>query len=216
MATGLIIVAIFPKDLEYGLYTLIDFTLVLASLCCGALLASGLRGRRAAAVGLLVIAVVTLPISIQRYRAEEAGWPRNAVSAAIVTDLRNLVPGDAPVQILDDMLAGIDAVLRLDKRQPTSFPYDFPLFMRVGSPQTTQFRAQFLAELARRPPAAIVITDIPWWNYEAYTPGYSRLATWPELENLLARHYRLAAERAGFAYLRNTGYRIYVRQAGPY
>jgi hypothetical protein len=215
MATGLVIVAIFPKDLEFGLYTLIDFTLLLASLCCGALLASGQRGRRAAGIGLLIVALVTLPMLAQRYRAEAAAWPANSVSAALVGDLRELVPADAQVQVLDDMLGGIDALLRLNKTQPTGFPYDYPLFMRVGSPQTTQFRTRFLSEMAQMPPAAIVVTNIPWWNYENFTPGYSRLATWPELEALLARDYALAVERGGFAYLRHTGYRLYVRKAAP-
>lgn len=212
IASGLVIVAIYPRDLEYGLYTLIDFAIVLAALCCGALLSAGPRGSRAAGLGLLFIAITTVPMAVHRFRAEEAGWPKNEVSASIVSDLERLVPADSQVQIMDDMLAGIDAVLRLSKTQPTSFPYDYPLFMRVGSPYTTQFRTRFLAEITHTPPAAIVVTDIPWWNYEALTPGYSRLATWPELEALLARDYELKVERKDFPYLRKTGYRIYVRR----
>ncbi len=205
--SGTIMVAIFPKDFEDYLYTFLVFGLVLGAVGFGALTQGGDWARRAAAIGIIALAIFTLPQQIGRYRHESSVWPRNPVRTAIMADLERLAPGDARVQVLEDFLAANDAVLQLGRRHTTSFNYDYFLFMHPSTPMTQRMRARFLDEIGRAPPAAIVVAHFPWWDYDSGTAGFKRLESWPELQAYLARDYRMEVERTGLPYLGGTGYR---------
>lgn len=211
LVSGTIMVAIFPKDFEDFLYTFLAFGLVLGAVGFGALVRGEDWARRAAAAGLIGLVAFTMPQLIDRYRRETGYWPRNTVRPLVMADLERLAPGDARVQVLEDFLAGNDAVLHLGRRHTTSFSYDYFLFMHPSTPMTQLMRARFLDEIGREPPAAVVAAHFPWWDYDSGTPGFRRLDSWPELQAYLARDYRLEVERIGLSYQGGSGYRIYVR-----
>jgi hypothetical protein len=211
IASGTIMIAIFPKDFEDFLYTFLSFGIVLGAIGFGALTGAENWGRRIAALGLIAYIAFTLPQQIDRYRHEASLWPTNPLRPLIMADLERLAPGDARVQVLEDFLAANDAVLHLGRRHTTSFNYDYFLFMFPQSALTQKMRARFLEELGRAPPQAIVVAHFPWWDYDSGTPGFKRLDSWPELQAVLARDYKLEVERINQPYQGGSGYRIYVR-----
>ncbi|HJR50238.1 MAG TPA: hypothetical protein VJ794_03975, partial [Gemmatimonadales bacterium] len=109
-------------------------------------------------------------------------------------------PG-APVQVMDTTAGGIHALLRLERREPTRFIYDFHFFHDERDPRIQALRREFATALAAAPPAAVVVMRDTW-----PVAGYERLARFPEVAGLLARRYVLARE--------GEGYRIYARREG--
>jgi hypothetical protein len=129
--------------------------------------------------------------------------------SAVVRDLEPLLrdprlgaAGGRPVtvQVMDLTEGGIHALLRLGRRQPTRFIYDFHFFHDASDPRIKALRAEFVSGLEAAPPAAIVVFPYVW-----ITAGYERLAALPEIRALLERAYVLAVE--------GDGYRIYAKRA---
>src|SRR5262249_21238344 len=119
---------------------------------------------------------------------------------AVARDLARIAPPGATIQVMDVTEGGIHALLRLGRREPTRFLYDFHFFHDQGDPRIEALRAEFVAELAAGRPADIVVFRDTWNR-----PGYDRVAQWPALARLLATEYTVAVE--------GDGYRIYARRA---
>jgi len=122
--------------------------------------------------------------------------------AAIARDLEPFAPPGATVQVMDVTEGGIHALLRLHRREPTRFLYDFHFFHDVADPRIQALRAELVAGLAAGRPAAIVVLRDAW-NRQ----GYDRLGELPGLTPLLDHAYTLAVE--------GDGYRIYAKRADP-
>jgi len=110
------------------------------------------------------------------------------------------VPPGATVQVMDTTSGGIHALFRLGLRQPTRFIYDFHFFHDVNDPRIRALRAELVAGLAAHPPAAVVVLEESWPEL-----GYERLATFPELTQVLERAFPLAVT--------GPGYRIYAKRS---
>ena len=95
---------------------------------------------------------------------------------------------------------GIHALLRLRARQPSRFLYDFHFYHDVSDPYVRGLRAELMAALRRRPPAAVVLFT-PGWP----SGGYERVAGFPELDGWLRDGYQVTEEGDGF--------RLYVERA---
>ncbi len=187
------------KGWEYHLYPLALFLIVLVPVAVG-------PRRARPAVSVLAVALwglLVIVLGVKGLTVREEAWITRKVARvdAIARDLRPLVPGDGLVQVLDTTDGGVHALLRLGVRQPTRFLYDFHFFHHEADPRIQGLRAELLAGLVARPPAAVVLVEDDWIR-----PGYERLAGFPELLAWLERNYRLAAE--------GDGYRIYAQRRG--
>ncbi|HSE04491.1 MAG TPA: hypothetical protein VLK35_10115 [Methylomirabilota bacterium] len=186
------------KGWEYQLYPLALFLCALAS----AALAPDRtrppapgRGRVRRRLALVAWAGLVLVLGAKGVEAREPDWiaEKTRRVGAITRDLAPLVPPGATVQVLDTTSGGIHALLRLGLRQPTRFIYDFHFFHHVGDPQIRALRAELVAGLEARRPAAVVVLEESWPEL-----GYGRVATFPELAQLLERSFTLAATGPGY------------------
>jgi len=196
------------KGWEYQLYPLALFLCALAPAAV-ARGADGLRPRHAAdrhgvrrAVALAAWALLVLVLGAKGIDAREPDWIAEKVRrvAALTRDLAPLVQPGETVQVLDTTSGGIHALLRLGVRQPTRFIYDFHFFHDVNDPRIRALRAELMAGLAARPPAAVVVLEESWPEL-----GYDRLAAFPELAQALERSFPRAV--AG------PGYRIHAKRS---
>jgi hypothetical protein len=196
------------KGWEYHLYPLAMFLCLLAAPAFAPIESSG-RGaaslpalRRVGALGLLTAAVVVL--AVKGVDALDAPWiaAKERTVTALTADLRAVTPPDSTVQVMDTTAGGIHALLRLGRRQPTRFMYDFHFFHDTADVRIQALRAEFAAGLAASPPAAIVVLRDTWPD-----PGYARVGQWPAVAGLLERRYALARE--------GDGYRIYAKRSDP-
>jgi hypothetical protein len=112
---------------------------------------------------------------------------------ALTRDLAPLVSPGATVQVLDTTSGGVHALLRLGLRQPTRFLYDFHFFHHPDDPRIRALRAELVAGLTAGRPAAVVVLEESWPGL-----GYDRLATFPELVELLERSFTLAVTGPGY------------------
>lgn len=181
------------KGWEYHLYPLAAF--------CALLAWSGLEpalagGRRAIAVPLAACLVAVLLLLGAKGREEaspQMWWDKERVVRALTLELpRWWKPGDT-VQVLDTTDGGIHSLLRLRAVQPTRFIYDFPLFQDPASPVIRGYRAEFMRDLAARPPKFIVMFGSGWPS-----GGPERLDRFPELRERLSSAYELRQPRAEY------------------
>jgi hypothetical protein len=190
------------KGWEYHLYPLACFLCALAPF---ALTRSGSQPgamaalRRPVALAVLAASVVTL--GYKGADALDAGWIADKARrvTALSRDLARLAPDGATVQVMDVTEGGLHALLRLGKRQPTRFLYDFHFFHDQADPRIKALQREFVAGLKERPPAAIVVMR-DTWNRR----GYDRVREIPGLMPLLDGSYTLAVE--------GDGYRIYAKR----
>ena len=195
------------KGWEYHLYPLALFLCALlpfavARTPAGAWWGSTLALRRSAA--LAAWAAIVIVLGAKGVEALDAPWIADKARrvAAIARDLEPFAPPGATVQVMDVTEGGIHALLRLHRREPTRFLYDFHFFHDVADPRVQALRAELVAGLAAGRPAAIVVLRDAW-NRQ----GYDRLGELPGLTPLLDRAYTLAVE--------GDGYRIYAKRADP-
>jgi hypothetical protein len=194
---GVLHFAIQGKGWEYHLYPLALFATALGGAGLGATL---LAGRRGLAAGLIVaLGVATGALAAKGVPGLTAAWidEKHARALAVVRALEPLVAGGGTVQVFDTTEGGIDALYRLRARQPTRFIYDFHFYHDVAHPYVRGLRAELMAGLRARPPAAAVLFERGWPR-----GGYGRLGEFPELAAWLDDGYRLAAE--------GRGYRVYA------
>jgi len=146
--------------------------------------------------------LLVLVLGAKGIDAREPDWIAEKVRrvAALTRDLAPLVQPGETVQVLDTTSGGIHALLRLGVRQPTRFIYDFHFFHDVNDPRIRALRAELMAGLAARPPAAVVVLEESWPEL-----GYDRLAAFPELAQALERSFPRAV--AG------PGYRIHAKRS---
>jgi len=198
---GLLHFAAQGKGWEYHLYPLAVFLCALASvpIAARAERAQSVRWSRALASVVLVIAIALL--GVKGVEAADARWitEKEARVSSLVRDLTGLAgPGDS-VQVMDVTEGGIHALLRLHLRQPTRFLYDFHFFHDERDPRIQALRAEFVGDLERGRPAAVVVFRDTWRRQ-----GYERLKEFPAVDRLLEREYTLAVE--------GDGYRIYAKR----
>jgi len=198
---GLLHFAVQGKGWEYHLYPLAVFLCALASvpIAARAERAQSVRWSRALASVVLVIAVALL--AVKGVEAADARWitEKEARVSSLVRDLTGLAgPGDS-VQVMDVTEGGIHALLRLHLRQPTRFLYDFHFFHDERDPRIQALRAEFVGDLERGRPAAVVVFRDTWRRQ-----GYERLKEFSAVGRLLEREYTLAVE--------GDGYRIYAKR----
>ncbi len=198
---GLLHFAAQGKGWEYHLYPLAVFLCALASvpIAARAERAQSVPWSRALASVVLVIAVALL--AVKGVEAADARWitEKEARVSSLVRDLTGLAgPGDS-VQVMDVTEGGIHALLRLHLRQPTRFLYDFHFFHDERDPRIQALRAEFVGDLERGRPAAVVVFRDTWRRQ-----GYERLKEFSAVDRLLEREYTLAVE--------GDGYRIYAKR----
>jgi len=182
------------------------YPLALGVIALGAAgLSAALRdGRRAlAAALLLVLAGVGWTLFGIGERNLAPPWiaAKAARARAVAELLRPDVAAGGTVQVLDTTEGGIAALLRVRAREPTRFIYDFHFYHDVERPYVRRLRAELVAGLAARPPAAVVLFETAW-----PVGRYDRLDGFSELSRWLVGGYRLAVEGDGF--------RLYRRVAG--
>jgi hypothetical protein len=190
------------KGWEYHLYPLAAFVAVLLF----AEITPALAARRRLAAAPLVVSLVAVVwlLGVKGSEASDAGWitAKARRVAALGDDLvARLRPGDR-VQVLDTTDGGVHALLRGRIVEPSRFVYDFHFYHHVDAPMIQRLRAELMGDLARRPPALVVLWQAGW-----PVAGYERLERFPALDEWLAASYRIARE--------GDGYRIYAKRHDP-
>ncbi len=110
---------------------------------------------------------------------------------ALVADLSKLVPPGESVQALDDTYANATlALLRLEIRQPTPFITDTPLFADPADPRIRRLQKSFVADLAAKHPAAVVVA-----KHNMVRRNFDRVRELPGLGAFLQEHYTVAVNR---------------------
>jgi hypothetical protein len=91
---------------------------------------------------------------------------------------------------MDDVAGGLHALFLLHAPQATRFLFDVPFYHHNDHPYVRRLRREFLEELRRTQPEAIVLFD-----YEGRMDGgFDRLTRFPALALWLENGYRLARE----------------------
>ena len=205
-AYGLFHFAVQGKGWEYHFYPLAVFLCALASAPLAAQVKTSWRASpalalsRALALAMLVVAVGLL--GVKGVEAADARWiaDKEARVSSLTRDLARLVGSGDSVQVMDVTEGGIHALLRLHLRQPTRFLYDFHFFHDERDPRIQALRAEFVGDLERGRPAAVVVFRDTWRRQ-----GYDRLKDFPVVDRFLERDYTQAVE--------GDGYRIYAKRA---
>jgi len=189
------------KGWEYQLYPLALFLCALAPAAVASR-GDGARSRHAVelrgvrrAVALAAWMLLVLVLGAKGVEAREPAWIAAKAErvAALTRDLAPLVRPGETVQVLDTTAGGIHALLRLGLRQPTRFIYDFHFFHHPDDPRIRALRAELVAGLVARRPAAVVVLEESWPEL-----GYERLAAFPELARLLETSFPLAVTGPGY------------------
>jgi hypothetical protein len=118
--------------------------------------------------------------------------------SSLTRDLRERLPADGRIQVLDTATGGIDALMPLNLTNATPYMYDFPFFYGGNSPYIRGIQMDFMRRMTEAPPDIIVVTRIGWPRGQ-----YERLQTFSEFASWLDTHYRVVIEREQ--------YRLYVR-----
>src|SRR5262249_43154624 len=116
-----------------------------------------------------------------------------ARAQAVADAIRPLVARGGTVQILDTTAGGAHALLLAGARQPSRFLYDFHFYHDLEAPYVRRLRAELLASLRARPPAAVVLFERGWPS-----GGYERLERFPELRLWLDEGYAVRLAGDGF------------------
>ncbi len=185
---------------EYHFYPLALFATAVGGAGLGAAVAGG---RRALSVMLvLTLAITAGALWTKGQRNLAPAWIDAKLERVgrVAAALRPVVATGGTVQVLDTTEGGIHALFRLRAREPSRFLYDFHFYHDVSHPYVRRLRAELMAALRLRPPAAVVVF-VPGWP----EGGYERLAMFPELQRWLLDGYRVAEE--------GDGYRLYVGRA---
>jgi hypothetical protein len=126
-----------------------------------------------------------------RFASDPVAEERARRVVSVMRDLEPRVGRRDTVQVLDVVEGGgALALLRLRLYPANRFINDEPLFLAPHDPRIQRLRAEFMAALTSRPPAAVVVFPRRWRHQ-----GYGRLREFPELVELLAERYTLAVNR---------------------
>jgi hypothetical protein len=181
------------KGWEYHLYPLAAF----ASVLLFSEIERLVRERRLAlgvplAASLAAVAVL---LSVKGVESVDAAWiwDKERGVRLLVADLgERLEPGDT-VQVLDTTEGGIHALLRLKRREPTRFLYDFHFFHDAEAPVIRQLRAELVRDMAERPPRFVVVFARGW-----PAGGYERVERLPEIARQLETAYAVVLRRPAY------------------
>jgi hypothetical protein len=187
------------KGWEYHFYPIAAFAAVLLF----AELRSALRAPRPFLALPLVatLAAVIWLLGVKGAEAANAGFVVYKVQrvAALTADLARRTSATDRVQVLDTTEGGIHALLRLHRRTPTRFLYDFHFFHDTDAPEIVKLRAELVDTLVARRPPVIVLCEFGW-----PAGSYERIEAFPALFDLLRTAYRLDGK--------GPGYRIYAKR----
>jgi len=197
VAYGALHFALQGKGWEYHLYPFALFAVALGAAGFGVARASSRRLASATLVVAMLAAVGAL--GAKGLRNLDPHWiaDKRARAHAVAAALEPVVAAGGTVQVFDTTDGGVHALYLLRARQPTRFLYDFHFYHDVNHPYVQRLRAELLAGLRARPPAAVVLFERGW-------PGgdYARLADFPALAAWLEAGYQPTRE--------GDGYRIYA------
>ena len=185
------------KGWEYHLYPLAAFAAALSFSELGA----ALRSRRPLASAPLAVALLATALLLGQKGVGAADadwiWDKELTVRWIAADLAIAdIRRTDLVQVLDTTEGGIHALLRLHVVEPTRFLYDFHFFHDTDRPIVERLRAEFVGELARRPPRFVVVLEKGWPSGR-----YDRLQRFPELSRWLEANYSLVQRRGGYTIL---------------
>jgi hypothetical protein len=178
------------KGWEYHLYPLAAFAAVLAFSTV-----EGLLARRRRAAGGLVALILVAGAAVLARRGWDATnarwvWDKEYVVRLLAADLGlNMRPMDR-VQMLDTTEGGTHALLRLGVPSATRFIYDFHFFHDVDHPTIQRLRAEFVRDLAARPPRFVVVFTRGWPSGKL-----ERITRFPALNDFLEANYRAVQRR---------------------
>ncbi len=199
------------KGFPYHVYPLLLFGLPLGFVCAQRGLRSLSWDRKVAAVVLLLVGAVRLPLKLWRDHAN-AEYPVGT-QQAVVADLQRLGGAslNGSVQCLDMTLGGcIGALYQLRLQQPTGFVNDNMLFPVKYKPFLADLQAIFLKDISTKQPKVIVLSAHNWPNQEDLS--FSKLQRWPEFANYLSSKYVLESTHVAHTKQRTADYRVYVRR----
>ena len=121
---------------------------------------------------------------------------------------------DHRIQCMDAAGGCIAALYQAHLVESTGFLHDCYM-LSPTNPVSLALRQRFFAELARTPPAVLVVTNSVCYSDPS---SFDKYARWPEFRQYLADHYTLARERSDLPperyWSRTTqpfAYRIYLR-----
>lgn len=155
----------------------------------------------AAAVALAMVSASALASALHDLKhAETRADVKDGAPDRIAAFLRARMSPEDRVQPLDWTGGALHAMLLAGARHATPFIYDFHFYHHVDEPYIAQLRARFIGLLRAAPPRFVVeMTARPWPRGKRTTRSF------PQLEALLARDYRVA--------LSDPAFRIHERSA---
>lgn len=201
---GLLHFVLQGKGWEYHAYPLVAF------LCLGAGLllapapgASSSRRLGAAGAAAFAVALTVVGAKAVYNPGQSLVAAKVARVEALAARLQAIVPPGGRVQVMDTTGGGLHALLKLHVAQPTRFIYDFHFYHDASTPAIQALRAEYVRDLRRDEPAALVIFHDSWLRQ-----GYNQLTEFPALDRLIRSDYTLRYEEPG-------AYRLYAKHTHP-
>ncbi len=210
-ATGFVSYLAQRKGFSYQRYPLLLFLLPVIACDLFHFLHSRKHLRALAAIGIATGLGMALFFT---HRATT--FERTAPNQQLLSDLRTYGgPAlDHRIQCMDAAGGCIAALYQAHLVESTGFLHDCYM-LSPTNPVSLALRRRFFAELARTPPAVLVVTNSVCYSDPS---SFDKYARWPEFRQYLADHYNLVRERSDFPpehyWSRTTqpfAYRIYLR-----
>jgi hypothetical protein len=210
-ATGFVSYLAQRKGFSYQRYPLLLFLLPLLSRD----LFHFLHSRRA----LRVLAVVGIATGLGMavfFTHRAASFERTPANQQLIADIESYGgPAlDHRIQCMDAAGGCIAALYQARLVESTGFLHDCYM-LSPTNPVSLALRQRFFTELARTPPAVIIVTNSVCYSDPS---SFDKYARWPEFRQYLADHYTLVRERSNLPpehyWSRTTepfAYRIYTR-----
>lgn len=151
---------------------------------------------------------LTIQLNLPRYALSvyrditsgvEAHAPKDGRVDEIATQLKARLHQGDTVQPLDWAHGSIHAMLLSEARLATKFMYEYHFYHHVSTPLIKALRSEFIDQLQTSRPKFIVAVE----EGKHWVSGLDSTLSFPELEELLNRHYVVA--------FRGKGYLIYER-----
>lgn len=163
------------------------------------------------ACGLILLALILVKWS---WSVRSYTWSL-ASSNTLQADLEALnLPGTTGeplarnVQCVEMVTGCINTLYNMRMEPATGFIFDSFLFTPAPTAPIKVLRSQFLAELNRRPPFAIVVEASDW---DADQFSYNRLTHWNDFNSFLSGKYSLQREYNANGIADRGSYRLYTR-----
>lgn len=175
------------KGLPYQRYPFLAILMLVLCLDLSRILSAGRWRSYAAASVLLVITFILAPTYAWTVCSFSPATPFQTALNSRLAQSGASANLSGQVQCLDTFGGCLGVLNENQIVQSSGFLYDCYLFT-APSATRDQYRSDFLAALLRKPPRVIIETDQFCFKYAS---GFSRVEQWPELNDLLARSYRV-------------------------